>query len=247
MEILQELNVATRSAIQEQAIGNYPEESCGIIVGDQVIPFRNLAEDPTRDFILDPTAWAKYKKVDCVWHSHINDTDLSFADIRSAKQLRVPIYLFSLPTGKEYLYNPLATPPLLGRQFVYWAADCWELVRDWYKINREVELTDHPRELQNADGLYDWDTPGWDVYREMLPIHFDRYPADAPIERGDLVLSTIRWQSPPGAPSTPNHVAIVDDAEKSEILQHLFGRLSERSVYGAEGRRATESIWKFRN
>jgi hypothetical protein len=38
MEILQELNVATRSAIQEQAIGNYPEESCGIVVDDQVIP-----------------------------------------------------------------------------------------------------------------------------------------------------------------------------------------------------------------
>lgn len=243
---LQELNVAIRSAIQEQAIGNYPEESCGIVVADQVIAFKNLADNPARDFILDPTAFAKYPQIDAVWHSHTNDSDLSFADIQSAKQLRLPIYLFSLPSGKEYLYNPLATPPLLGRQFVYWAADCWELVRDWYKIERGVELTDHPRELKNADGLYDWDTPGWDTYREMLPIHFDRYPADAPIERGDLVLSTIRWKSPPGAPNTPNHLAIIDDAEKSEILQHLFERLSERSVYGAEGRRATESIWKFR-
>jgi proteasome lid subunit RPN8/RPN11 len=244
--MLAEINPTTLARVQEICSIAYPQESCGVVAEGEVIVADNLATEPSIDFVLDPKVWARIKKVDFIWHSHTNDSDLSFADIQACKQMGVPMYLFSLPAGGEYYYDPKAIQPLLGRQFIYWAADCWTLVQDWYKLEKDVILTDHPRSLKTAEGIFDWDTPGWDIYREMLPIHFDRHPPDTELERGDLILSTVRWDSPPNAPNTPNHVAIMDDPAKNEILQHFYGRLSERSVYGAEGRRATESVWKFR-
>jgi proteasome lid subunit RPN8/RPN11 len=240
------LDPNTIAQIQEICVKKYPQESCGIVTEGEIIVAQNLAPNPEDDFVIDPQVWARVEKADFIWHSHTNDSDLSFADIQTCKQLNVPLYVFSLPTGKEYYYDPNTIAPLLGREFIYWAADCWTLAQDWYQLELGIKLTDHPRSLKNADGVFDWDTAGWDIYRQMLPISFDRHPPDTVIERGDLVLMTIRWNSPAGAIS-PNHVAIVDNVERSEILQHFYGRLSERSIYGDEGRRQTDSIWKFRN
>jgi proteasome lid subunit RPN8/RPN11 len=236
----------TIATIQEICIAEYPKEACGVVENRKVIIGKNIAKQPERDFALDPNIWGKVKKADFIWHSHCNDTDLSFADIETCKAIKIPMYLFSLPIGLEYYYDPITIQPLIGRKFVYWAADCWTVIADWYKLELGIELQDHPRELKNEEGLYYWDQPDWDAYQQDLPISFDRLQPGTPLERGDVILMTMRWNSPPGI-ETPNHVAVVDNAEKSEVIHHLLDQLSKRDIYGDEFRRLTHSVWRYRN
>jgi proteasome lid subunit RPN8/RPN11 len=244
--MLAEINPTTIARIQEICSIAYPQESCGVVTEEEVIVADNLADNPNLDFVLDPKVWARIKKADFIWHSHSNDNDLSFADIQTSKQLQVPIYLFSLPIGREYYYDPKVIQPLLGRQFVYWAADCWTLAQDWYKLEMDITLMDYPRALKDSNGVFDWDLPSFNPYQELLPSRFNHYPPETVIQRGDLILMTVRHDSPPGI-NSPNHIAVVDNAEKSEILQHYYGRLSERSIYGDECRRQTHSIWRYQS
>jgi proteasome lid subunit RPN8/RPN11 len=232
--------------IRKICIATYPKESCGIVSSDRVIQSTNTASNPEKEFTIDPKIWASVNKVDFFWHSHTNDSELSYQDIYSAIALDTPIYLFSLPTGKEYLYRPGFVAPLLGREFVYWAADCWTVARDWYKLNWNIDIKDPPRELKNEEGIYFWDQDGWDMYQEILPESFDRMPEGKDLLRGDLILLTMRSETPTNV-RTPNHVAVIDDVIKMEAIHHLMGQKSRKVVYGAEMRHYTHSIWRLRD
>jgi proteasome lid subunit RPN8/RPN11 len=231
--------------IRDLCIEDYPEECCGIVGDEKVRKSKNVAVDTKNEFTIEPQVWASVKKVDFFWHSHTDDSDLSFQDIQSSLTLKTPVYLFSLPIGKEYYFQPGYLQPLEGRDFVYWAADCWTVARDWYKLNWGIEVYDHPRELKDSEGVYYWDTEGWDAYQQELPQMFDKLPRDEPMVRGDLVLMTMRSNSPTTV-TTPNHVAVLDNEEKNELIHHLLGEKSRRVVYGAELRDRTHSVWRLR-
>jgi cell wall-associated NlpC family hydrolase len=99
---------------------------------------------------------------------------------------------------------------LEGREFICGIADCYTIIRDWYRINKKITLPNYPRDINH-----------W--YRgESL---YDKYFAHAGFERitieqadvGDLIL--IRT-----ANGTTNHGGIY--LGENQMLHHLYNRLS---------------------
>jgi proteasome lid subunit RPN8/RPN11 len=237
---MDQVAIEIREKIAELATAKFPDEICGIVVNNQIVEVRNLAEHTQDRFILDPKVWIEYPQADLIWHTHTDDSQWSMADIRSCKQTKVPYYLLSLPLGREYYYNPNVIAPLIGRTWNNWIADCYALVRDWYAIEQGVELQDFERELYDEAGNYIWKSPEWDMYREFLPtIGFEKLERNQRLIEGDLILLNY------GTPN-PNHAAIFAQPTQNFMLHHQFKRLSGHSVYGYEERNITDSVWRHK-
>jgi cell wall-associated NlpC family hydrolase len=234
------LTADVRAKIQELAHAVSPQEACGIIneQGD-VIAIGNCADSADVSFILNPIVWTENKSVECVWHSHADGSSWSLADIKSCKQLGVPFYLFQLPEGKEYYYDPKAILPYVGREWQSWVSDCYTLIRDWYQQEMKVRLPDFERELITSDGKYAWLNPEWDMYcQELSKYGFICLGIDVDPKLGDIIL--MNYRSP-----NPNHAAVYVDVEQNMMLHHLLHRLSGLAVYGYEQRKITDSIWRL--
>ena len=132
--------------------------------------------------------------------------------------------------------------PLLGRQFAHGVLDCYSLVRDWYARERGITLPDFPRE----DG---WWEPGragdlyMDHYAEAGFRPLQPHEALAP---GDVVVMQVRSDR-------ANHAGVFLGAQPlseapdlfplpDAMLHHLYGRDSERVVYGGFWREATRVV-----
>jgi proteasome lid subunit RPN8/RPN11 len=243
---LSAINQSTLEEIRGYCRQEFNKEACGVVAEGKVIHSKNLAGDPTKYFVMSPAIWSNLSEVDFTWHSHCSNQEFSFADIAMCRQLKLPMYLFKLPIGKDDFYDPNTIEPLIGREFTYWIRDCWALVKDWYKLHQNVDLPDPPRELKDENGVFHWNQPHWDMYRQMLPEKFHQVEFNSGLQRGDLILSTIRFQSPPTAPNSPNHIAVVEDPTKNLLLDHFYGSISSQKVYGQERRKQTDSIWRLK-
>jgi cell wall-associated NlpC family hydrolase len=135
--------------------------------------------------------------------------------------------------------------PLLGRQFFHGVLDCYTLIRDWYEREAGIALPDFER----SD---DWWTKGQDLYMQgFAAAGFARIPDGAELRAGDVILMAVR------AP-VANHAGIYLDtralAEAPDLhrvpnamLHHLYGRLSERVVFGGYWRETTRAVVRHRD
>jgi len=132
--------------------------------------------------------------------------------------------------------------PLLGRQFAHGVLDCYSLVRDWYARERGIRLRDFARE----DG---WWEPGraGDLYMDhYAEAGFRPLASDETLAPGDVVIMQVRSDR-------ANHAGVFIGAEPlaeapglfplpDAMLHHLYGRDSERVVYGGFWREATRIV-----
>lgn len=106
---------------------------------------------------------------------------------------------------------------LLGREFTHGTKDCYTIVRDFYRDNFGLELTDYAR----PD---DWWDEGLNLYVDNFSkegfIQVDFNPYD--MQPGDLFLSAILSK-------VPNHASIY--LGQGYVLHHLPGRLSTRELF----------------
>ncbi|MEJ2766984.1 C40 family peptidase [Photobacterium sp. MCCC 1A19761] len=217
-------------AMIRHAADCYPQESCGLLIstpeGDEYLPARNLAPEPTEAAVIDPDAWieaARMGEVIGVVHSHPDGPAvLSGADRLAQRQTELPWYL----VVGEQVRTFAPVPPLLGRQFAHGTVDCYTLFRDAYA------LAGHPLpQFQRSD---DWWENGQNLYLDNLPKYgFTRVDEPQP---GDVLL--IQLQS-----DTPNHTAIY--LGNSQLLHHLPNRLSGRDIVGGYWQRHLHSIWRY--
>ena len=80
----------TGAKIAEHSVEEYPNEACGLIVMSAlngkpvVVKCKNISDDPSKSFIIDPSEYVdalKVGEVIGVWHSHVNQSaDPSDAD-----------------------------------------------------------------------------------------------------------------------------------------------------------------------
>ena len=107
---------------------------------------------------------------------------------------------------------------MLGRQWVWGITDCWSLVRDYYKQEKNIELKDYERPAKVEDFLAD------PVFERYLPSRgFRLLTPNEELINGDVLLMSI-------LDSTLNHVAIFLG---DEVLHHLTDRLSCREPYSS--------------
>ena len=204
----------------------YPRESCGLLLakpgGKEIyFPCRNLAEGD-ENFILHPEDYVTAEeqgRIIAIVHSHPNASPKpSQADLVACESTRLPWYIISYPTCEFHRFEPKGyKAPLIGREFFHGVLDCYTLIRDWYEWERNITLPDFERRDQ-------WWRKGENLYMENFEkAGFRKLPPGAVLQEGDVLLMQV-------LSNVANHSAIYlgDDI----ILHHLYGRLSQREVYG---------------
>lgn len=122
---------------------------------------------------------------------------------------------------------------LLGREFDWYNAHCYTLMRDFYRDNFEVELPDVacPKE---------WWLHGLDLYGQLYHyagfVPVDCHPRD--YRPGDLIL--MAYQSP-----VANHLGVLLDNGK--MLHHMVGGLSSADPYSAGGFWKSQTVGVLRH
>lgn len=161
---------AVSDDFKAHAIETFPEEACGLVVefatGCKYVPCENIAEDPSKDFRIDPKVYVAHVEngnpVRAVIHSHVNGNPGPTAiDIKSQAESALPwgIGLAGEENCQDILWFGDQAPmaPLIGRPFVHGMWDCYSLVRDYYRSKNIVELPNYPRDFEwwfTGENLY---------------------------------------------------------------------------------------------
>ncbi|WP_145579822.1 NlpC/P60 family protein, partial [Yersinia vastinensis] len=105
--------------------------------------------------------------------------------------------------------------PLKGRPFVHGIWDCYAIVRDWYRLERDITLPNFER----SDG---W----WDRGENLYMKHYADagfYAHAEPLEVGDVILMQYKANE-------PNHAGVY--LGDGKMIHHRYGSLSEIVPYG---------------
>lgn len=206
-------------AAQAHADACAPRESCGLVVGGEYLPCRNVAHGD-EEFLIAPEDWADAEDrgaIQAVVHSHPGQEPPtpSQADLEAQERMGVEWVIL----GARTVYHS----SLVGRDFEWGTADCYTLVRDWYRLNRYTELPDWPHEHSFWERE---ETPFEDHYEEagfrMVQIQ--------DMAAGDVILMRV-------ASRTTNHCAVY--LGRGQILHHLMDRKSCVEPLGPWLRRVT--------
>tara|TARA_R100000234_G_scaffold53559_1_gene32174 strand:- start:362 stop:1063 length:702 start_codon:yes stop_codon:yes gene_type:complete len=216
-----------------------PKESCGLLLNikgkESYHPCRNLSMTQHQCFIIDPEDYVKADnrgEIIAVIHSHpITPPSPSQADKVSCEQSGLVWHIVN-PKTEEWGYcEPTGyKPPLLGRQWVWAVTDCWTLVRDWYKEEKNIELQDYERPITPVEF---YSNPRLET---LLPARgFRLLKSHEALINGDvLAMSIFNKQL--------NHVAIFLNGE---VLHHLTDRLSCREPYSAWLQKCTGAKYRY--
>lgn len=209
----------------EHAEASNPVEACGLVVvvkgRRRYWPCKNLALD-AEQFILDPIDFASAEEageIEAVFHSHpFTPPAPSQADLIGIEVTGMTWFIYNPNTKTWSETKPSGySAPLIGREWVWGVADCWTLVRDWYKTNGIV--------------LLDWERPVTPEEFEQKPLFegfwseagfYELEPEDE-LECGDALLFSIEGKG-------LNHVGVYIGDQL--LLHHARNRLSSRDLYG---------------
>tara|TARA_R100000234_G_scaffold108770_1_gene80341 strand:+ start:3540 stop:4241 length:702 start_codon:yes stop_codon:yes gene_type:complete len=197
-----------------------PKESVGLLLNirgkEKYYPCRNLSMTSYQCFILDPEdyiAASNVGEIIAIIHSHpITPPIPSQADKVSCENSNLPWHIVNPKTEQWGYCEPCGyQAPILGRQWVWGITDCWSLVRDWYKEEKNIVLRDWERPPTPEDFLKDpmFERCAWRT-------GFRQLRTDEKLINGDLLFMSILGNG-------LNHVAIFLDGD---VLHHLTDRLS---------------------
>tara|TARA_R100000353_G_scaffold106608_1_gene76727 strand:+ start:1295 stop:2002 length:708 start_codon:yes stop_codon:yes gene_type:complete len=202
-----------------------PKESCGLLLNikgkEKYYPCNNLSMTQHQCFIIDPIDYVKADnlgEIIAIVHSHPTTPPTpSQADRISCEHSNLPWYIVNPKTEQWADLKPEGyKPELCGRPWVWGITDCWSLVRDYYKQEKNIELIDYERSMTPQEFLKN---PLFEKYAKDTG--FRELGNDEALKKGDVLLMSILHP-------TLNHVAIfLDDM----VLHHLADRLSCKEPY----------------
>ncbi len=209
---------AAIEAARAHAKRAYPNESCGFIVGGVYQAQVNRSATPADDFSVDPDAYIAALReggIQAVIHSHPDGPDHpSAADMRGQIDSGVPWGIITVnrgfPGAPFWWGDGVPVEAYVGREFRHGVSDCYSLIRDWYRLERNAVLPEFPRD-------WEWWEKGGDLYTDGFEKAGFRQISAAEAETGDVFLASIRS-------SVPNHGGIL--LENGIGLHHLQNRLS---------------------
>ena len=221
-------------------------ESCGLVIDVEgthtYFPCRNIAVDEEGRLIKDAFVIHHGDYADAcdegdliaVVHSHVGKpAEPSTPDLVAMSQDTLPWLIVSVPNGVAKLHQPPAVPvPLLNREYSFGSADCYSILRDYYKIEYGLDLPDFQRSA-------DYDFRGEDKFvMHMEEAGFYEVPQEE-LRKDDAVLMLC------GASNVSiNHVGIY--LGDGLILHHCVDRLSKIDNYSIYWRRNTVKIARHR-
>ena len=202
-----------------------PKEAVGLLLNvkgkQRYYPCQNLAITNHQEFILNPEDYVKADnlgEIVGIFHSHpVTPPTPSQAGRISCEHSNLPWYIVNPKTEQWAELKPEGyKPELCGRPWVWGITDCWSLVRDWYKEEKNIELVDYERSMTPEEFL---ENPLFEKYAKNTG--FRELANDEALKKGDVLLMSILHP-------TLNHVAIfLGDM----VLHHLADRLSCKEPY----------------
>ncbi|MDR5774917.1 MULTISPECIES: C40 family peptidase [unclassified Caballeronia] len=242
------MNDATKKAISDHALSCYPAESCGLVIlqdgTECYVPCRNLSATPGEHFVMSPEDYALAEDMGpilAVVHSHPGaPARPSMADKAIAEKSGIDKWVIisvgvqddgSVGTEDWCEFGPSGySAPLIGREFVHGVHDCYSIVRDYYKVERGIDLPDFER-----DDRW-WEDGKSNLYMEhFAEAGFVDVGQDAQLQPGDVLLMQIRSKN-----DVPNHAGIY--LGDNVMLHHMHGRLSGRTVWGGMWAHALRTV-----
>ena len=222
--------------IKQHVEREYPNEACGLIVDtgkiQKYIPCNNISDKPTEHFEISPEEQLEAEKqgeIIMIIHSHPDVPKLvpSEFDRIQCDHSGIEWGIMSYPDGDFCTISPRINRDYTGRQWLLGHADCWSLIRDYYKREYDIKLNNYSVDREwwesGKENLYDdnWQTEGF------IEVNLQE------IKAGDIIMMRINA-------SVTNHAAIyIGD---NLILHHLYGQLSSRIPYGKYFRDRTVRI-----
>jgi cell wall-associated NlpC family hydrolase len=213
-------------AFKQHVLDAYPYEACGVLAGGCYVPCRNVAANPLRHFELSAEDQARatldHGRIEAVLHSHpyglassqghprewpshadmagwVGGTTTWGIVSTDGSGVSEPVWLQD--------HNPA---PYSGREFVWGAADCYQLIRDWYWRERGQRLLNFAR--------------SWAFWKDGTQIYLDNFRkagfeivTSSDVQPGDVAL--MRYGTRVVA-----HGGIVTGPD--ELLHHQVHRLS---------------------
>ena len=216
-----------------------PKEAVGLLLNikgkKRYFPCRNLSMTDHQCFILDPEDYVKGSNlgdITAIFHSHpITPPTPSQADKIGCENSNLPWYIVNPKTEQwAYLEPSGYKAPIIGRQWVWGVTDCWALVRDWYKENKNIELRDWERPTTPEEFLQNpmFERCAWRTgFRKLRP--------DEKLINGDLLFMSILGNG-------LNHVAIFLNGD---VLHHLTDRLSCIEPYSEWLQKCTGGRYRY--
>ena len=214
---------------KEYAKAEYPLEACGFVLyqnGEHVFaPKKNISGNPKNEFEIDPLEYPLDGSLVAVVHSHPNGKrEPSKSDMEG--QLATNVAWGIVVTAPEFVSEILwwgrgvQTPGLMARPFRHGPSgsdgggDCYALIKDWYLLNRNIQLPEFPR-------TPDWWENGESMYVDGFKSAGFEQISESEIVPGDVFLSQVRSK-------VPNHGGIYLGA--GLVFHHLHNRLSKRDT-----------------
>lgn len=242
------LNKGIKQAIIAHAIADYPRESCGVIVGKEYIPCKNIAADDAQFEIspVDLVGASKEGEILAYVHSHPDGNCLPSMPDRVQMNLHGKPWIITNAIDVELHKPDSYQAPLLGREYYHGLLDCYTLVKDYYARELDITLNDYAR------------TDEWWTDIKSKPLYLDNFKREGFIEvdspqKHDLILARL------GRTAHVNHalVFIGDGKLTSErtddvigdclILHHPYNRQSIREIYGEQWQRRAAVIIRHKD
>ena len=156
----------------------------------------------------------------------------SQADLVACEASGLPWFIVGYPSLVwEYLEPKGYIAPLVGREWTHGILDCYSIIRDWYKQERNIELPEFDRHDE-------WWKAGQNLYLDnILKVGFNPIE-QKDLQEGDVILMTI-------GSSVPNHGALY--LGNGVILHHIQNRLSTREVFGGYWLKNTTGYYRYEN
>jgi proteasome lid subunit RPN8/RPN11 len=215
--------------IKAHAAETFPNECCGLIVKGKYIRCNNEASRPDENFEIDTRLVYKYgDDLDCVIHSHTHHRadykigpHASVMDMQQQLAMNVPWGIANVINGSTtdifFWGDSLPIQPLIGRKFYYGAQDCYTLVRDYYRLYKDITLPQIPREPEW------WIDGNKNYYTDLYKKHgFKRIDASE-VAEGDIIVG--QFEAP-----VANHAGIW--LEGGLALHHAYWKLSGKEPIG---------------
>lgn len=233
-------NILARILAEGDACAKNGREACGLLVeiDNQLTwwPCENVALGRD-EFCIDGEQFADIAdkgEVKAIVHTHVNcSPEPSDADRASCAEMGLPWLIVSIPNYEQrWLYPEEYIAPLVGRKFVFGVHDCYSIIRDWYKLTKNIELPNFERKdrfWERGENLYldNFEAAG-----------FYRLGTDVEPVEGDVFLMQIRTP-------LPAHGALY--VGNTRILHHMQGTLSRHDVYGGTWRYLTTHHLRYKH
>ncbi len=213
------------------------KEICGLVINDKYYPCSNISEDP-HNFIMDPIDYAKYSSlgtIDLICHSHLGiSCRPTQADIHSCNAGSTTWAICSAVSRDIYYLVPNSIEiPLLGREYSFGTTDCWGLISDVLKYEKNINVG---RLLVTSK---EWYTNGLNILEEHSEEYGFKKINFSEAKKYDIIL----FKS--GKSKVPNHVGILHD--NGTFLHHCENRLSTRDAFGGYWNKCAVAVYRHKD